>query len=81
MEAGVRAIAGEHLLDGDAGVPGPEEVDEPVRGDRVGAESRDLADGFALTLEPVEEVFGGRVGSVLTSTSSEEGAERWSATR
>ena len=59
VEAGVGAVAREHLLDGNAGVPGAEEVDEPVPGDRVGAERCHPADGLALALEPVEQVFGG----------------------
>ena len=45
MEAGIGAVAREHLLDGDAGMAGSEEVDEPVRGDRVGTERRGPADG------------------------------------
>ena len=38
VEARVGAVAREHLLDGDPRVAGAEEVDEPVAGDRVGAE-------------------------------------------
>src|SRR6478752_5777887 len=37
VEARVRAVAREHLLDRDARVPGAEEVDEPVVGDGIGS--------------------------------------------
>ena len=37
VEPRIRAVAGEHLLHGDPRVAGPEQVHEPVGGDRVGA--------------------------------------------
>ena len=48
VEARVRAVAREHLLDRDARVAGPEQVDEAVGGDRVGAPLAGRLDGVGL---------------------------------
>ena len=55
VEAGIRAVAREHLLDRDARVAGAEEVDEPAAGDRVGADRR-LGDRVGLRARCVEEL-------------------------
>ena len=56
VEAGIRAVAREHLLDRDPRVAGPEQVDEPVGGDRVGAPLARLLDRVGLgRREPLEQ--------------------------
>ena len=58
---GNAAVAGEHLLDGDARVPRAEQVDEPAGGDRVGAAVARGLEGVALRLlDAVEQPAGGR---------------------
>ena len=48
VEPRVRAVAREHLLDRDARVAGPEQVDEAVVRDRLGAPAAGGLDGLAL---------------------------------
>ena len=56
VEAGVRAVAGEHLLDRDARVAGPEQVDQAVGGDRLGAPAAGGLDRLGLGRgEPLEQ--------------------------
>ena len=58
MEAGERAVAREHLLDGDPRVARPEEVDETAGADRVGAEPARLGDRLRLVLDAGRAVGG-----------------------
>ena len=61
VEAGVRAVAREHLLDRDPRVAGPEEMDEAVRCDRIGAPLARGLDRLALCRgDPIED--SGRLG-------------------
>ena len=56
VKAGVGAVAGEHLLCGDAAVPAAKEMDEASSGDGVGTYGRGLGDGVHLGgLELIEE--------------------------
>ncbi len=59
VEAGVRAVAREHLLDRDARMTGPEQVDETAAGDRVGTPRARFGDRPGLGLaEPGEQALG-----------------------
>ncbi len=58
VEPRVGPVAREHLLDRDAGVPGPEEVDEAVRGDRLGAPAAGGLDPLGLRLGDAREDHG-----------------------
>ena len=59
VEAGVRAVAREHLLDRDPRMAGPEQVDETAAGDRVGTPLAGFGDRPGLGLaEPGEQALG-----------------------
>ena len=59
MKPGKRPITGKHLLEGDAGVARAEEMDHPIRGDRLGTPTGNRVDPFELgRLDVVEEPAG-----------------------